>query len=100
MGPPSPVSADGHPVAQEFIGHVKLLVLGILAHALKVLQLNAQDHVFGFRQEVDVVIAQPELTSAAEERAKPSDRDGLQAVCRPVRSMIIDIKSTETEVKN
>lgn len=66
---PSPVSADGHPVAQEFVGHVELLVLGVLAHALKVLQLDAQDHVFGFRQEVDVVVAQPELTSAAEERA-------------------------------
>lgn len=68
-GAPSPVSADGHPVVQEFVGHVELLVLGILPHALEVLQLDTENHVFGFRQEVDVVVAQPELTSAAEERA-------------------------------
>lgn len=66
---PSPVSADRHPVVKELVGHVKLLVLGVLAHALEVLQLDAQDHVFGFGEKVDVVVAQPELTSAAEERA-------------------------------
>lgn len=77
-----------------------MLVLGILAHTLEVLQLDSQNHVFGFRQEVDLIVAQPELTSAAEERAKPSDRDGLQAVCTLVRSMIVDIKSTETKVRS
>lgn len=99
-GPSSPVSTDRHPVAQEFVGHVELLVLGVLAHTLEVLQLDSQNHVFGFRQEVDLIVAQPELTSAAEERAKPSDRDGLQAVCTLVRSMIVDIKSTETKVRS
>lgn len=77
-----PVSADGHPVTQEFIGHVKLLVLGVLTHALKVLQLDAQDRVFGFRQEVDVVVAQPELTSTAEERANSQTKmDCKQFAC-------------------
>lgn len=63
-----PVSTDRQPVAQEFIGHVELVVLRILPNALKVLQLDAHDHIFGFGQQVDVVIAQPELTSASEKR--------------------------------
>lgn len=60
-----PVSADRQPVAEEFIGHVELVVLRVLPHTLKVLQLDAKDHVFGFGHQVDVVVAQPELTSAA-----------------------------------
>lgn len=46
----STVSADGEPVAQVFISHVELVVLCIFPDTLKVLQLNAQNHVFGLRQ--------------------------------------------------
>lgn len=63
-----PVSTDRQPVAQEFVGHIELVVLCVLPNALKVLQLDAHDHIFGFGQQVDVVIAQPELTSAAEKK--------------------------------
>ncbi len=64
-----PVSTDRQPVAQEFIGHIELVVLCILSNTLKVLQLDAQDHVFRFCHQVDMVVAQPELTSTAEEKA-------------------------------
>lgn len=65
-----PVSTDRQPVAQEFIGHVELVVLCILSHTFKVLQLDTHDHVFGFCQQVDIVITQPELTSTAEKKAE------------------------------
>ena len=63
-----PVSTDRQPVAKVFIGHIELVVLCILPNTLKVLQLDAQDHVFGFCHQVDMVIAQPELTSTAEKK--------------------------------
>ena len=59
----APVSANREAVAQELVGHVELVKLGILPHPLKVLQLDAQDHVFGLGQQVDVVVAQPELST-------------------------------------
>lgn len=62
-----PVSTDGQPVAQVFVGHVELVKLGILPDTLKVLQLDTQDHVFGLGQQMDMVIAQPELTSARQQ---------------------------------
>lgn len=68
---PVPVSADRQPVAQELIGHIELVVLGVLADAFKVLQLDAQDHILGFGQQVDVVVTCPELTSAGTERNQP-----------------------------
>lgn len=90
MGRASPVSADGHPVAQEFVGHVELVVLGVLTHALKVLEFDSQDHVFGFRQEVDVVVAQPEFTSVAGERANgETEMDCKQFVCLHARWSLI-----------
>ena len=62
----APVSANRQAVAQELVGHVELVKLGVLPHALKVLQLDAQDHVFGLGQQVDVVVAKPELTAAPD----------------------------------
>lgn len=65
-----PVSTDRQPVAQEFIGHIELVVLCILSYTLKVLQLDTHDHVFGFCQQVDIVITEPEFTSTAETKHK------------------------------
>lgn len=69
-----PVSTDRQPIAKEFIGHIELVVLGILPNTLKVLQLDTHDHVFGLCQQVDMVIAQPELTSTAG--GKKADKGG------------------------
>ena len=69
-----PVSADRQPVAQVFIGHIELVILGILPNTLKVFQLDTQDHVFGFCHQVDMVIPQPELTSAIEKKVEKEQR--------------------------
>ena len=61
-----PVTTDRQPVAKELIGHIELVVLCVFPDTLKVFQLNTQNHVFGFCQQVDMVIAQPELPSAGE----------------------------------
>lgn len=87
------VSTDRQPVAQEFIGHVKLVVLCILPNALKVLQLDAQDHVFGFCQQVDMVIAQPELTSEVPEAFLVLSPGAVEAD-RPVKPLLYHSPST------
>lgn len=53
---------------EKLVGHIELVVLCVLSDTLKVLQLDTQDHVFALCQQMDMVIAQPELTSTAEEK--------------------------------
>lgn len=65
-----PVSTDRQPVAEELIGNIELVILCIFPDTLKVFQLDTQDHVFALRQQMDMVIAQPELTSTAEEKVE------------------------------
>lgn len=66
--PSSPtVSTDRQAVAQELICHIELVIFCIFPDTLKVLQLNTQNRVFGFSQQMDMVIAQPELTSEVPE---------------------------------
>lgn len=57
------VPAHCQPVAHPFTSHLELLVLCILHHPVKVLQLHPQHHVPVPGQQVDHIVAQPELTS-------------------------------------
>lgn len=58
------VPAQRQPIIEELIGYVELVILGIPTCALKIFELNAQDHVLGFGEQVDFIIAKPELASS------------------------------------
>lgn len=65
------VSAHRQPVAHPLARHPELRVLGILHLPVKVLQLHPQHHVPVPGQEVDHVVAQPELPCVQLPEARP-----------------------------
>lgn len=92
------VPAHCQPVAHSFTCHPELRVLGVLHLPFKVLQLHPQHHVSVPGQEVDQVVAQPELPSVQLPEARSVLSPGAVETYAPVLAALQERPSSSTQL--
>ena len=55
------IAVNAETILQVLVGHVEILVLGILFDTIEILKVNSQQHFLAFCQEVNFVVPQPKL---------------------------------------
>lgn len=55
------VAVDAEPVLEVLVGHVEVVVFGILSDSIEIFKINSQLHFLAPCQEMNFVIAQPKL---------------------------------------